>query len=137
VWSGLWGTATSVVTYQVMRRISSGSGRARPIAVALISGAWVTGYRVQAFPVRAVSFAETACRPQQIWFDARLGSTSQKDEWWTGLGLTTVCPDQEDTLRHLLQLQTPIAGEAAAILHAKRPQSPLLEGQASPLGLKI
>ena len=43
-----------------------------------------------------------------------------------------MCPDQEDTLRHLLQLQTPIAGEAAAILHAKRPQSPLLEGQASP-----
>ena len=57
MWSGLWGTATSVVTYQVMRRISGGSGRARPIAVALISGAWVTGYRVQAFPVRYLRVA--------------------------------------------------------------------------------
>ena len=60
VWSGLWGTATSVVTYQLMRRISSGSGRARPIAVALASGAWVTGYRVQAFPVRSCSVATCA-----------------------------------------------------------------------------
>jgi hypothetical protein len=43
-------------------------------------------------------------------------------------------PCQEDTLRHLLQLQTPIAGEAVAILESKRPQSPLLEGQVSSYG---
>ncbi len=63
VWSGLWGTATSVVTYQVMRRISGGSGRARPIAIALISGAWVTGYRVQAFPVRCGPFLTSSPLP--------------------------------------------------------------------------